>query len=125
MSVYGPFNSGAAVGGAGVATVNSTTGSPVDGIIYGVCVKYNDACPATTDVVIATSGSAAPAFTLLTLTDKNTDGWFWPRITTQNLLGVDVANTNSDFPMISDNVKVTVTGANAGDSVDVWLLVVN
>lgn len=121
--IYGPFNSGAAVGGNGVATVNSTTGSPVSGIIYGVYVKYNDACPATTDVVIATAGNAAPAFTLLTLTNKNTDGWFFPRISTQDLLGVDV-NINSDYPVIEDNLKVTVTGANAADNVDVWLLVI-
>jgi hypothetical protein len=123
INIAGPFNSGAAVGSNGSATANATTAQPINGFIVGVYVRYNDSPPATTDVTIATAGSAAPAFTLLTLTDKNTSGWFYPRITPHDLLGVALADVNTNVPIFADKVTVTIAQANAADSVDVWFLV--
>lgn len=126
MSMYGPINSGAAAGGNGAATSNKTSSTVISGFIAAIHVKYNDAPPATTDVVIATAGNTGPAMTLLTLTNKNTSGWFYPRITAQTALGVDSAsNTDSQFPVICDNLKVTIDGADAADNVDVYLLLVD
>jgi len=123
-SLVGPINTGAAVGGNGVATANKTLAQPVSGLLVGLYVRYNDSPPATTDVVVSTSGASAPAYTILTLTDKNTSGWFFPRITACDQLGVALAGANTEVPIIADTVKVLIDGANAADSVDVWLLMV-
>lgn len=126
IKVFGPFNSGTAAGSAGSATANQTTTAPLCGEVVAVYVRYNDSPPAgTTDVTVATAGNAAPPLTLLTLTDGATDGYRYPRAQVQDLTGAGVTydGTNEVYePVpIADNVKVTIAGANAGDSVDVWL----
>ena len=125
------INSGTAAGADGSATANSTTNNPVFGEIYGVYVKYNDSPPGTTDVTIATDGTtsgAHPAATILSLTDANTNGWFYPRIGVQTTAGAAMlfAAGGTAVPgkiPTADFIKVTIAQANAGDSVDVWLLV--
>lgn len=125
MRIYGPFNSGTAAGADGVATANATTTTVITGRVIGLYVRYNDDPPAgTTDVTIATAGNSAPALTLLTLTNAATSKWLWPRLTPQGVTGADLAALTVLEPAaISDNVKVTIAQANAGDSVDLWLLV--
>jgi len=125
MRLFGPINSGVGAGGAGVATNNATTTTQVVGRVAGVYVRYNHSCPNTTDVVIKTVGAspAIPSQTFLTLTNKNTDGLFMPRVTPQDADGVDLAALTVLEPVaISDFVNVTMTGANNADSVDVWFL---
>ncbi len=121
--LHGPINSGVAAGGAGVATNNADT-VKLEGRMVGVYVKYNDSPPATTDVVIKTKGTKAPSVTFLTLTDKNTDGWFYPRVIPDNLLGVDLAALTIAEPIpFSDVVNISIAQADDNDSVDVYLLV--
>lgn len=125
------ISSGTAAGSAGSATANSTTTTPIFGEVYGVYVQYNDSPPATTDVTIATAGTnsgAHPAATILSLTNANTNGWFYPRIGVQTTAGAAMlyAAGGTAIPgeiPIADFIKVTIAQANAGDSVDVWLLV--
>jgi len=130
IKLIGPINSGAAAGSAGSATANNTTNNLVAGWIEAVYVKYNDSPPAgTTDVTVATAGTspAPPANTFLTLTDAATDGWFYPRAVMQTTAGATVTfdGTNEIYGRIAiyDKVKVTIAGANAADSADVWLVV--
>ena len=130
MKLIGPINSGAAAGSAGSATANSTTAEPICGELYGVYIRYNDSPPATTDVTIATeaAGAAPPAVTLLSLTDANTSGWFYPRIGVQTTAGAAMlfAAGGTAVPgkiPFADKVKVTIAQADAADSVDCWLLV--
>lgn len=120
MQIVGPFNSTPA-DASGDATW--TTPSAMIGYVYGIYVKYNDSPPATTDVTISTqgTGSRAPATTLLTLTNANTDGWFYPRVTAHDTAGASVA-TEYLPQSISDQVKITVAGAALADHVDVWLV---
>jgi hypothetical protein len=127
INYIGPINSGAAVGGNGVATANQTSVQVVTGRILGLYVKYNDSPPAgTTDVTIATAGGTAPAQTILTLTNAATDKWVYPRITPQGVTGVDLAAlTVLETIPVHDKIKVTIAQANAADNVDVWLLVEN
>lgn len=120
----GPYNSGAAAGGAGVATANADTPVRLAGYVVGVYVKYNDSPPAgTTDVIIKTKGTSPepPSFTILTLTNGATDGWRWPRVLTQDVAGADITG-NYDWIYIDDFVNVKIDQANANDNVDVWLL---
>ena len=126
MRLAGPFNSGAAVGSAGVATANQTTTTIIEGKLFAVYVVYNDSPPATTDVTVATSGVRHPATTLLTLTNANTSTVKYPRIAVHDTAGVavtyGVALPIYDVLVISDTVKVTIAQADAPDNVDVYLL---
>ena len=124
-SIIGPLNSGAAVGAAGVATAHLASTVRIPGLLLGICVKYNDAPPAaTTDVVISTVGTspAPPTRALLTLTNGATDGWRYPRVAAHSVLGVENAG-DLVYQPIEDYVDIKIDGANAGDNVDVWLLV--
>lgn len=127
--LYGPISSGVAVGSDGSATANSTTTTPIFGKVTAVYVKYNDTPPATTDVTVSTTGTspAPPALAFLTLTNANTSGYFYPRAQIGDLAGAGVTydGTNEVYECvpIADTVTVTIAGANAGDSADVWLLV--
>lgn len=126
MNLIGPLNSGTAAGSAGSATANATSTVVVSGEIAAVYVKYNDTPPAgTTDVTIA--GANAPSMPILTLTDAATDGWFYPKAIATDAAGTAVTfdGTNEIYTSIPvhDTIKVTIAGANAGDSADVWILV--
>ncbi len=126
MRTVGPLNSGAAVGADGVATANASSTVPVSGYVVGVCLRYNGAPPAaTTDAVVKTVGTtpAPPTLTLLSLTDSATDGWRWPRVPIHKASDGTVIADQYDWPAIDDLINVAIAGANAGDSVDAWLLV--
>lgn len=121
----GPYSSGVAAGSAGSATNNTDTPTRLIGEVIGIYVKYQDSPPSSTDVVISTKGTApaAPSTTLLTLTNKNTDGWFYPRVIPTDTSGVALAAlTVAEPQVIDDIVNISIAGANAADSVDVWLM---
>jgi hypothetical protein len=126
INLAGPFNSGLAVGADGSATANADTGT-LRGKVLAIYVRYNGSPPAgTTDAVVATAGVNHPAVTLLTLANGATDGWRYPRTQIQTTAGVG-ANYAATFPIyepipIHDEVNVLIDDANAGDSIDVWLL---
>lgn len=126
MRLLGPFNSGVGAGGAGAATNNYTTTTFIVGKVMGVYVRYNDAPPNTTDVIIKTVGTspAIPTQTFLTLTNKNTDGLFMPRTIPQDTVGANLAALTVAEPVvIADKVNVSIAQANDGDSVDIWMLI--
>lgn len=128
MRLVGPINSGAAVGGAGVATANADTSNVVAGRVIAVGLVYLDSPPAaTTDVTVATKGTNGPAQTLLSIANAATNGWFYPRIGTVSPAGAALlyaaGGTAVAEPLaISDVVNVLIAGANAADGVNVWLL---
>ena len=117
------INSGDTSGGAGVSTANNTSSHVVVGQVCSVGVTYNGSPPASTDVVVATAGNNGPALVILTLTNANSDGWFHPRHKVDDATGSDIeyADGYSVYckVCVADNLKVTVTGANDDDSVDV------
>jgi hypothetical protein len=126
-NLFGPINSGAAVGGNGVATANKDSDVKVSGKVLAVYIKYNDSPPAgTTDVVIATKGTHAPALPILTISNAATDGWFFPRAAAVSQAGAalvySTGNPVEAVMPISDIVNVAIAQANAADNVDVWLM---
>ena len=126
MAIYGPLNSGAAVGDNGLATISATSTAPLVGFVNWVYIKYNDSPPAaTTDVAIATLGTSpsAPSRAILTIANAATAGYFHPRINAVDQTGSAISGVYEMIP-IHDYVKVTVTGANAADNVDIWLDIV-
>jgi hypothetical protein len=124
LGLVGPINSGAAVGGNGVATANQTGALVVKGHISAIYVRYNDAPPAgTTVVTVATAGNTAPAYNIDVITNAATDGLFVVRKLQKDIANADIAGSYGYIP-VADNIKVTIAGANAGDSADVWLMVI-
>jgi hypothetical protein len=122
MNLVGPLNSGAAVGGDGVATANETSTVYIVGRGQGIYVKHNGSPPAgTTDVTIATAGTSAPAYNLLAIVNAATDGWFYPRVQVHTVAGAAIAGEYTPL-IVYDKLKVTIAQANAADSVDVWIL---
>ena len=126
MKILGPFSTGAATGGAGVATANVTPAITIKGLVKAIYVKYLGSPPATTDITVATSGVVHPAVTLLSLVNKNTDGWFYPRVVSQSILGVDVTYDGTrpiyEPAPIYDTVKFTIAQANDADYAEFWVL---
>lgn len=123
MSMAGPFSSGAAVGAAGSALSNADSTIILVGKIMAIYVEYVGSPPSTTDAVIKSKGTspAPPTYTFLTLTNKNTSGWFYPHVLIDDVLGVDIAAEYTP-QMIHDLINVSIDGANAADSVNVWFL---
>lgn len=122
--LLGPLSSGSSTGGAGTSTANSTTAIVASGLVAAIYVKYNDSPPAgTTDVTVTTLGTSpsVPALTLLSIANAATDGWFFPRAL-EHLNSDGSALTTHTYMPLQDKVKVTIAGANDGDSVDVWLV---
>lgn len=127
IRLVGPISSGIAAGSAGSAENNGSNDRSLSGKLVAAYVKYNDLPPNTTDVVIKTLGTengAPPSVTFLTLTNKNTSGWFYPRVTPDDLVGVDLTTLTVLEPIpFSGQINVSIAGADSGDSVDVWLLI--
>lgn len=123
MRLVGPLNTGAAVGADGSATANADSSLAISGRLEAVYVKYNGAKPNTTDVTIKTRGTSPepPTRNLLVLTNAVTDGWFYPRILLQDTAGANLTAVYDLIPL-SDYINVKIDQGNAGDSVDVWLL---
>jgi hypothetical protein len=120
--LIGPISSGACVGADGAAVALGATTLPVRGLIFSVYVKYSGDKPATTDVIIRTKGTNAPTRTILTLTNKITDGLFLPRIDGHSVLGVADGAANQLIP-VEDIIEIAVAEANTGDIIEAWLMV--
>lgn len=122
--------SGTAVGANGSATANETTPEPLSGHLVGVAVMYRDSPPgATTDVtIVAVAENGAPEQAILTLTDQATNIVRQPRAQAHTVTGTALATAGSEeifvpIALMGQRIKVTIAGANAGDSADVLLLV--
>lgn len=126
VCLAGPFNSGVAAGGAGVATNNATSSLLVSGRVAAIHIKGNGSPPATTDITIATAGTHAPAITLLAITDYAADAWYFPRIQVHSVAGalltMDGVRVLTDLIPVNDLIKVTIAQANDGDSIDVTII---
>lgn len=122
--LVGPINSGAAVGADGAATATSTAPIKTTGLVYSVYVKYNDAPPATTDVTVKTQGTSPqhPSTTILSLANANTDAMKLPRLDECQNDGTALTSYGALIP-VDDCIQVVIAQANAGDNVDVWLMV--
>lgn len=111
--------------GAGTGEVTTTSMSVIIGRVSGIGVVYQGSPPATTDVTIRTANKnlGLPDVTLLTLTDANTDVFVQgPFVLGDDTAGADITGVYTGIT-IADQVEVVVGGANAGDSVDVILVV--
>jgi len=123
LQLAGPFSSGVAVGVNGSATANKDTSTVIRGLIRGIYVDYLDSPPAaTTDIEIKTSDDNHPEISILAISNAATSGLFLPK--KESVSQVGGANSG-DFDLIPvfDYLNISIAGANAGDSVDVFLFI--
>lgn len=127
MNLIGPYNSGVAAGGAGVATANTDFSTKVEGRVVAVYIDYKGtAPPATTDVTVRTKGTSpqAPSMTILKAENLNADNWFFPATPIHlHTTGAAIANEYERGVPIHDHINVLIAQADNDNNVDVWLLV--
>jgi hypothetical protein len=111
----------AVAGAAGSGAGEGTTRKPVNGKLVAIHLDFVTQ-PATTDVTITTPG--APSKTLLTTTDVNTDGWYYPRYVVHSEVGAALTGTaGGDRTMhpIDDYIKVVVAQGDPGSVIASFL----
>jgi hypothetical protein len=108
-----------ATGGAGVAEASAVGEQVVNGIVRSLHFAYADSPPATTDVTITETGPGQKK-TIFTLTDHNSDGWFYPLAQACNQAGMAITNQGAPIVM-ADYPTATIAQANNGDGVVVTI----
>jgi hypothetical protein len=114
----GPINV-TTTGDPGEATGSTSLGHDLGRLfLVGVHLDFHASVPATTDVTISESGGFGQ--TLLTLTNVNAGGWYYPRV---EIHGPDGAALGLyDLVMVEGDILVEVAGCNAlADAVAVTL----
>lgn len=109
-----------AAGSDGVATASGFSSRGICGTICAVHVAYIGSPPGTTDVTIAEANNS-PAVTVLTLTNANTDGWFYPVAQADTPAGSAISAEYIKLA-VADTIEVTIAGANADDGCTVTIL---
>lgn len=106
-------------GDPGSATGSNTLGHELERMfLLGVKIDYHASAPATTDVTITEVGGLGQ--TLLTLTNVNTDGFYYPRVEVDDPTGTGLGVYNP--LMVEGDVQVAVAGCDAlTDAVSVTL----
>jgi len=123
VNLVGPYNTGKAVGVDGAATINIDI-KRLTGCVRGVGVKYNGDKPATADLIIKGKGTTSLTKPILTVTNGNTDSWFFPHEVIDGVDGAAVAGTYTPV-YIDDVVNIELKESNTDDTVDVWFLLEN
>jgi hypothetical protein len=100
------------LGSAGSATASADTRENVNGTIVAIYVDYDASAPATVDVTIV-EATNVPALPVLTETNVNTDGWFFPDEQAVNALGVAITGQGQSL-QANDRLNITIAQANAG-----------
>jgi len=119
------WSTGAAAGGAGVAT--ATGYSPrIAGEVLAVHLEYGDSPPAGTDFALSDESDPASE-SIVSLTDANSDVKIYPRRKVQDSGNTDVTYDGSNEIyepcVVHGRMEATISQANNGDSVTVtaWI----
>lgn len=99
------------VGNAGSAAGTGQT-LPLSGVLGFIQVDYHGSAPNTTDVTITEAGG--PGRTVLTLTNRNTDGIFYPNVSFTDGTGSAYASAAyGAWVLAGTPLLVTVGGCDA------------
>lgn len=85
------------VGVAGSATGSGIVSVPLSELV-AVHADYHASAPATTDLTIKSPGDPA-SVTILTLTNGNTDGWYYPKVQKHDNVGAAITGDYADPPV--------------------------
>ena len=112
------WSTGAAAGGAGVATATGYS-VPVHGELLAVYVDYVDSPPGTTDVTLSDESDPA-AESIVSLANANTDVKLYPRRPLETNDGTDLTydGTRKVYGpyVVHGRLKAVIAQANNGDS---------
>lgn len=101
---------------AGSASGSASTYRPINGIITGVKLEFNSQA-STADTVITDEDGQ----TILSLTNVNTNGWYYPHPEIHDNTGAELNKQTCPYT-VNSYLSVAVSQSNAG-SVDVTFLV--
>lgn len=118
------FSTGAATGGAGVATSTGHS-QTVSGKVLAVYIDYQDAPPAgTTDFTLSDENDPASE-SIISLANAATDIKIYPRRVTELNDGTDItydgANEVYDYYVVHGRLEATIAQANNDDYCDVYV----
>jgi len=103
---------------------SATSARPLFGRVLAIYLEYAVTPNAATDVTIATVNS--PVKTILTVTDNNTSGWYYPREQIQDNTGTGLVYAATDVVAesipVSDYIKATVAQGDNDQTLNVWVL---
>lgn len=105
-------------GSNGSATGNGLTPYPVSGRVRAIHLDYTSQ-PNTCDVTVATNGT--PVLTILTVTNANTDAWFFPRLLMDDTAGTDLTAIYDAAP-VDDHLKISIAQGDDGRTVVATIL---
>jgi hypothetical protein len=109
-------------GSSGSATGTGMT-SAYSGLLMGVKLDYHASAPNTTDVTLAEAGGGSR--TLLTVSNNNTSGAYYPTVEAQDGTGAAVSGVRLPIALGGTALQVTVAQSNAlTEAVVAWLLIV-
>ena len=101
-----------ATGSAGSASGNSQEAVP-SSKLYAVYFDFHGSAPATLDTTLSTPGNSdLPSQTILTLTNVNTDGYYYPRRQIDDNVGAAVTGAYDPF-YLSGSVRLVVAQGDA------------
>lgn len=113
-------------GSAGASTGSDTVG-PVNGRVVAIYIDYNSDA-ATSDLTFATVN--APINTILTRTNANTDGWYYPRVAVHDTVGAAALFAAGGTAIVEsipvdDYIKASVAEDDNAKTINFWILVEN
>lgn len=97
-------------GSAGSASGTTDSTLPISGILVGVRIDYHASAPATTDVTITELNGLER--TLLTVSNTNSDGVYYPFVELQDTSGAGQGNYAPQV-LSSSRIRVSVAQADA------------
>ncbi len=100
------------VGSAGSASGSGHVATPF-GELVAVHLDFDATnAPSTTDTTVTSVGNPA-TLTILTLTNVNTDAWYFPKTQDHNNVGAAVTGSYSN-PLLHGGIDIAVAQADAG-----------
>ena len=95
-------------GSAGTATGSGHRATPI-GELVAIHMNFTSA-PSTTDTTITAPGNPA-ALTILTLTNVNSDGWYFPKVQDHDNVGAAITGSYS-HPLLHNGVDISIAQAD-------------
>ena len=97
-------------GSAGSATGSGILAVPLSELV-AVHFDFHASAPATLDTTLSSSGNPA-AQTFLTLTNVNTDAWYFPKLQKHDNVGAAITGDYAD-PVVHGNLLLDLAQADA------------
>ncbi len=105
------------VGSGGTASGKTRT---IDGVIHAIHFGFSPSFDATQTITVQEAGNS-PALPIITLTNVNTSGWYYPRISLHDPTGSAIIGP-VDYQSIADEVSVSIANGTLNDVLTVTIV---